>query len=448
MRIVYFGCVFLAFLISSAVNAADIQHWKSERGTPVYFIHAPDIPMVDVRVVFNAGSARDRIAGVASLTNALLDTGANWRNANQIAEDLEQVGAQLSSSSHRDMAVVSLRSLSDESRLNAAMRILTDVVAKPTFPQQDFNREKQRYLLGLKNQEKQPSSQANRAFYKALYGEHPYANMATQSSVNEILRLHVERFHSAYYVANNAVVAIVGDVSRERAEGLANQLLNALPKGKAAPVLSEPAPIVKAHQTTVDLDTQQSHLLLGQLGIERGADDYYDLYVGNHILGGSGFASQLMQVIREDRGLAYSVYSGFSPMQAKGPFVIGMQTKNKNREKALALLNEELASFIEKGPTREAVDKALKNITGSAPMRTDSNGKLVEYLAMIGFYKLPLDYLDTFNDNVSKVTPNSIRKAWQKHITPDKLITVIVGKASEPETKAAPKGESAPAVAE
>jgi zinc protease len=223
------------------------------------------------------------------------------------------------------------------------------------------------------------------------------------------------------------VIAIVGDLSKERAMQIAEQLSSAIPAGTAAPVVPAVTALTEAKRLDIQMQTQQSHIMIGQPGLRRGEADYFDLYVGNHILGGSGFASQLMQSIREDRGLAYSVYSYFSPMQELGPFTAGMQTKNDQRQQAIELLMDNIKGFIAKGPTQAQLDKALKNITGSAPLRTDSNSKLVEYLAMMGFYKLPLDYLDQFNDKVRAVTVESIRNAWQQRIDPEKLVTVVVG---------------------
>lgn len=426
MRIVYFG---LLWAIANASFALDIQHWQTSNGAKVYFIESHSIPMLDVRVVFNAGSARDKLSGVAGLANGLLDTGAGKLDANGIAEALEDVGAQMSNASLRDMAVVSLRSLSDEQRFDKALSVFADVVAQPTYPRADFAREKQRLLLALKSQEQSPAAVASRAYYKALYGEHAYGDMpsGTQASVERIQRIHLKRFHKKYYVARNAVIALVGDADRLRAEQIAEQISAALPEGEAAPVVEGVDALAEAKRIDIPMRTQQSHISIGQPGLKRGDPDYFELYVGNHILGGSGFASQLMQSIREDRGLAYSVYSRFSPMQQLGPFTMGMQTKNEQREQAIELLMDNLKQFIANGPTQEQLDKALKNITGSAPLRTNSNSKLVEYLAMIGFYNLPLDYLDTFNSKVSAVTVASIKDAWQRRIHPEKLVTVVVG---------------------
>ena len=416
--------VFLSLLLSVfVVNAENIQNWITQNGAQVYFIETHSIAMVDIRMVFNAGSARDIISGVAALTNNLLDTGAADLDANGIAEALEGVGAQMSNTALRDMAILSLRSLSDEARLASALVVFTKVLSAPTYPKSDFIREKKRLLLELKSQKQQPAAVGKRAYFSALYGVHPYGSMpsGTEESVERIQHTHLHRFHKNYYVAKNAVIAIVGDLGKERAILMAEQLSSSIPEGEAAPVVMPVVKLIKAKRQDIYMQTQQSHIMIGQPSLKYGEEDYFNLYVGNHILGGSGFASQLMQRIREDRGLTYNVYSYLSPMQELGPFTVGMQTKNEQREQAIKLLMENIKGFIANGPTQEQLDKALKNITGSSPLRTNSNSKLVGYLAIMGFYKLPLDYLEKFNEIVSAVTVESIRNAWRKHIAPDKF---------------------------
>jgi zinc protease len=175
------------------------------------------------------------------------------------------------------------------------------------------------------------------------------------------------------------------------------------------------------------MPTAQTHILVGQPGIDRNDPDYFPLYVGNHILGGSGFESRLMDEIREQRGLAYSVYSYFLPMAEAGPFVAGMQTRNEQAATALNLMNENIKRFVEQGPTEEELQKAVQNITGGFPLRIDSNKKLVENLAVLAFYDLPLDYLDTYNARVQAVTIDAIRDAFHRRLDTTRMATVMVG---------------------
>jgi len=227
-------------------------------------------------------------------------------------------------------------------------------------------------------------------------------------------------------VANNALVVIVGDLDRPAAETLAERLVGRLPAGEKAPALA--APVALSGTVRKAYPSTQTHILVGQLGMRRGDPDYFPLYVGNHILGGGGFSSRILKVIRDEHGLAYSAYSYFVPMRVEGPFIMGLQTKNASREQALELLDETLRRFITEGPTAKELNHARKNITGGFPLRIDSNSDIAGYVAMIGFYDLPLDYLQQFNARIEAVTAEQIRDAFRRRIDPDRLVTVMVGK--------------------
>jgi zinc protease len=184
--------------------------------------------------------------------------------------------------------------------------------------------------------------------------------------------------------------------------------------------------------TQIDFPSSQTHLYAGQPGMSRGDPDYFPLYVGNHILGGSGLVSILMHEVREKRGLSYSVYSYFAPMAERGPMILGLQTKNTQADEARGVLLDTLQRFVDQGPTDDELEAAVKNITGGFPLRIASNSNIVQYLAMIGFYDLPLDYLDQFTGRVSAVTKEQIRDAYQRRVHPDRLAVVLVGGDPEP----------------
>lgn len=434
-----FACFMLSLLfVRVAFAVPEIQSWKSEQGVQVLFVQSQSLPMVDIRVVFSAGSARDGdMPGLALLTNTLLTSGANDMDADEIAVKLESIGAQLVNESYRDMALLSLRTLNEPDKLGQALDIMRQVMGNPTFPAEALARDQQRLLAVIEQKRQDPGSVAADAFYAAVYGEHPYADPpeGTADSVRAISRKDLEAFHKQYYVAGNAVIAVVGDLSRAVAERYVAELLQGLPKGTKPAPIPPVAGLEKAKEIRLPMKTAQTHILLGQPGMRRGDPDYFPLYVGNHILGGSGFASRLMQSIREDRGLVYDVHSYFVPMDVKGPFIAGMQTRNEQAEEALALLRDDIRRFVERGPTRQELDKAIKNITGGFPLNIDSNAELVNYLAMIAFYQLPLDYLDDFNANVREVTIDTVKDVFNRRLRTDKFISVIVGGAVEKPAK-------------
>jgi zinc protease len=420
----------LLFLPLTVFAIPTIQHWETDNGAQVYYVPAPDLPMVDIEIVFDAGSARDgNKSGLAALTNGLLNEGAGGYSANQIAEHFANLGAEISNSVDRDMATFSLRSLTESELLEPALEMLSVLLAKPDFEPIPFQRVQQQMLANLQYQEQSPDDIATRAFYKAIYGTHPYANLpsGTMASVAKLTPEDVKAFHNRYYVAKNALIAIVGAVDRKAAESIANKLVNQVPIGKAALPLPPVAPLKIAKSININHPSTQTHILMGQPGIARGDVDYFSLYVGNYILGGSGLVSLLAEEVREKRGLAYSTYSYFSPQRVAGPFLASLETRNEKVQEALKILESTVRNFIETGPSEAALKKAKQGITGMFPLRIKNNSAILGYLAVIGFYHLPLDYLNKFNSNIEAVTLEMITDAFKRRVHPDKFVTISVG---------------------
>ncbi|MEW7984100.1 MAG: insulinase family protein [gamma proteobacterium symbiont of Phacoides pectinatus] len=430
-RIVRLAALTLALLCSGGAWAGPvIESWETANGARVLFVGARELPMVDVRVVFDAGAARDGgRPGLATLTNATLSDGAGAWDADRLAERLDAVGAELGLGARRDMAWVSMRSLSEAQPFEVAMESLTAVLARPRFAAADLERNRKAMLIALRQSEQNPGAIAKKAFWGAVYGAHPYARdgAGERDSLAAITRDEVLAFHRRFYVARNAVVAIVGDLERGAAEALAERLTRDLPEGGPAPALPGVVALERSDQRHRQFPSTQSHIYMGQPGMHRGDPDYFTLYVGNHIFGGSGLVSLLSNEVREQRGLSYSVYSYFAPMREDGPFIMAAQTQNAKAGEARRVMRAALAAYIENGPTEEQLREAKQNITGGFPLNIASNGKIVEYLAMIGFYGLPLDYLDTFTGRIEAVTREQIREAFRRRVRPERFVTVVVG---------------------
>ncbi len=431
-----------ALLISNAYASPEIQHWQTSNGAKVYFVPSNDIPMVDVRLVFDAGSARDNegkkiteggLAGTAVMTSGLLSEGAGGDDAQILAEKFEAVGAVFGSGALKDMAWLNLRSLRDDQYLQPALANLKNILSKPDFPQTAFKRELERLKIAVKSSKQSPGAIASLRFFAELYGDHPYAlpSEGTQQSLKKLKLKHLKAFYKKYYVANNAVVSIVGQLTKAEAEQIAENLLAGLPSGQHAPALPEVKPLTQAKTVHIDFPSRQSTVLMGQVGMARGDKDYYALYLANHAFGGSGFGSRLMEEVREKRGLAYSTYSYFSLMRAPGPFQIGLKTRNDQLEEAMKIIHVELDKYIKNGPDIDEIQDSLKNITGGFALRIDSNKKIAEYLSLIGFYGLPLDYLNTFVDKINQQDKTKIDEALKRRIHTDKMLTVIVGAKAE-----------------
>ncbi len=418
-------------LLTSVLHAApDIEHWQSPSGAQVYYVHAPGLPIVDLQITFNAGSARDGVqSGLSSITSHMLGMGAGGLDATMIAQRFEGVGAQFSQDSDRDMAWLKLRSLAQGKWLDPAVNTLALILSDPNFDKQDFERERKRYLNSLKREKQDPGSVATRIFYKAVYGNHPYANMpnGTEETLQSMTVADLKRFFGKYYVARNATVSIVGDIERKAAEALVARVLKKLPGGEAAAALPKVEELQKARVIRIAHPSTQTHILMGHPGNYRGDADYFAMYIGNHALGGSGLVSRLSDEIREKRGLSYSVYSYYLPLARKGVFQVSMQTRNDQAEQGLKVLRKTMQEYVDKGMTAAELQASRKNITGGFPLRIDSNKKILGYLAMIGFYKLPLTYLDDFNNNVEAVSLQQIQDTMRRRLDVERMVTVIVG---------------------
>lgn len=418
--------LFIAAQFSQA--GVNIEHWLAPSGARVFFVENHTLPIVDVQLDFAAGTAYDPAgkSGLASLTRDLLDLGAGALDETQTASRLADIGARLGGGADMDRANVSLRTLSAPDKLTPALAILRDVVSAPRFDAAVFEREQARTIAALKEALTRPETIAARAFWSAMYPQHPYGVQSSPESLTAITRTDLVAFHARHYGAARTTLTLVGDLTRARAEAIAAELTAALPAGSELAPPPEPAPAVGSERRIAH-PAAQAHLLIGMPAVRRGDPDYFPLLVGNYTLGGGGFVSRLMKEVRDRRGYAYSVYSYFMPLQQPGPFNIGLQTKKAQAGAALKLTREVLAGFLAEGPSAEELQAAKLNLVGSFPLRLDSNRKILENVAAIGFYNLPLDYLDRYAEKVEAVSADEVRAAFARHVRAGQLTTVVVG---------------------
>ena len=416
------------FVVQLAEAGVAIEHWVTPSGARVYFVASRGLPMLDVQVDFAAGSMFDPAgkSGLAALTRAVLDLGAGSRDESAVAEQLADLGANLAGGADTDRASITLRTLSAAAQRDTALAVLRDVLQAPHFDAAIVAREQARTIASLKDAETRPDAIAGKAFWAAMYPKHPYGRQATPASLAALERADLQAFYARYYNAANATITLVGDLSREQAEEIAAALAAGLPQGEPA-VLPAPPHKVRGSAIKIAHPASQAHVYIGLPAVERGNPDYFPLLVGNYTLGGGGFVSRLMREVREKNGYAYSVYSYFSPLRQAGPFQIGLQTKRSQARAATRLARDVLESFLKGGPSEEELAAAKANLTGSFPLRLDSNKKLLDNVAALAFYGLPLDYLDTYQARVEAVTVDQVKQAFFRHVKPVELMTVTVG---------------------
>lgn len=430
-RLFLVGCsVVLALGHGAASAGLQIQNWRTPQGTNVLFVETHELPLIDISIDFAAGSAYNDgpKAGLASMTRHMLALGAGGLSDDEIARRFEDVGAQLGGSFDADRAGLSLRTLSSARERDQAIDTFALVLHRPDFSNAVLEREKARSIAALKEEMTRPAALADRAFMRALYGEHPYAlpSGGQVSTISTLTTEDVTAFYRKFYSAANATLAIIGDLDLAAAKKLAERLSAGLPRGPAA----APLPPVKLPEQSITRriahPASQSHILLGQPGVKRGDPDYFALYLGNYALGGGGFDSRLVKELRQKRGLVYSASSYFIPQREFGPFELGLQTERSQADQALDVARSTLADYVRDGPSAAELAQAKNNIIGGFPLRLDSNRKILDYLAVIGFYGLPLDYLDTFTGKVAAVTAADIRAAFARRLRLDALSTVLV----------------------
>lgn len=419
-------------LSTSWVQAQQLLRWQTEQGAKVVFIESRNQPILDVRVDFNAGSWRDspQKAGLSALTLSLLQAGTTQYSEQALAEKLADQGARLSSSIETERAGLQLRTLSSEPQRTAALALLTDLLANPSFPVAAVEREKKRTIEGLKQAETDAASVADRLLTSAIYPNHPYGYEALTSitTVSRIQRADILAFWQQHYQAASATVTLVGDISQQDARDIAQSLTQKLPRPSSPQATLNQVPAV-ASQSLIKRPhpSSQVHIMLGMPLLQRHDPDYYPLLVGNYILGGGGFDSRLMKVLRDQHGLTYGVSSYMSPLREAGPFVIQLATEKKNADKAANLIDSVVQQFITQGPTAEELTQAKNHLIGGFPLRLDNNRKLLDYAAVIGFYGLPDDFLSAYTQRIAAVSREQIQQAFARRVASQQWQRVMVG---------------------
>ena len=421
------------------VTIPTIQQFKTKAGVPVRFVQTTALPIVDIDLRFNAGSARDGSIsntgfGIANMTATMLTQGSKRLDENEFTRAVETLGINLNSSAYKDMFIVSLRSLSDDKHLLPAVDLMTQMLSEPAFDDSILARNKARLLVGLQQQKQDPNSLASIAFSKALYGEHPYAHPSagTLESVPTIEKQQLIDFKNRYLVAANASVAITGNLTLEQAKKLAEDITSKLPKGQPATELPEPKPLSQAKHIHIPFPSTQTTVLMGQLGDKRATDPQSqqkqtNFAVGNEVLAGGDFNARLMTEIRQNLGYTYGISGSMNPMLARGPYQIGFSTRN---DKARAAIDASLAVIndtLEKGITSTEMRLTTDNLKNSFPMGFASNAGINGLLGMMNFYQLPNSYLTDYVKRVDQVKLSEVNQTMQDTLKPDDFLIVTVG---------------------
>lgn len=405
-----------------------IERFQTRSGVTVLFHKAPQVPMVNIALAFHAGSAYDDThPGISALTAALLNQGSTTQNAQTISEKLANTGASYQHAVTRDMAIFELQTLTEPLALQEAVQLFREILSKPLFSYASISHEKQQQLTQLKLEENSPSEIANRIFFETLYQKHPYAHnvYGSPQSIQSITQRDIQQFYRRYFVQDNVIIAMSGAINSEKAHEIAETLTESLLKGEKASPIPQALPLEKAVTQTVAYPSEQTALRLGQTAIDYHDPRFFDLLVGNHILGGASLLSRLSATLRQGEGLTYGVYSQFLPLLGKGPFIISLSTNGKERERALSLITSTLERFLNEGPEEAELLDAKRYLTGHFFLSLAGNSEMTHIMLKMAFYELPEDFLNTYVINIQSVTSEQIKKAFQD--ISNHLVRVEVG---------------------
>lgn len=407
-----------------------LHHWQTPAGAPVFFVEAHEIPIVEIAVLFNAGSSQDGSHfGLAEITNLMIGLGTRKKNAEKIAKDFDEVGAYFNASVDRDISLFSLKTISHPNFLNRSVKLFSDVVSNPNFPDEYIALTKNRILQQISQEKQLPESIVKNLFFNLIYKNHPYGHpiIGTKESIIALNKIDLSHFYAEFYTQKNAMIVITGDIKINKAKELAITLTKTLPLGKKA-TLAAFHQRNSAKEKKINMPSIQTHILIGKACINPNSPDYFPLLVGNQILGGDPLNSILFREIRSQRGLVYTIASALMLLKNIGPFVIVLETQNQKTTEALKLVDQIVTTFIHKGPTPSELDSVKSMMLNEFPFSLDSNHATLKNLIKIATYSLPINYLHDYTKKISNVTLSQVKAAFKQNIVSvDSLVKAIVG---------------------
>ncbi|MBI4823005.1 MAG: insulinase family protein [Nitrospirae bacterium] len=437
-KIIFVLTISLVSILSTSTSALDINRRVLSNGLNVLHVKRHNLPIVMLTLLIKASPLNEPSdkAGLASLTAGLLTEGTKNRTASMISEEIEFIGASLSASTGSDYTTISLSVLKKD--IEKGFELLSDVLLNPTFPEEEIQREKELIEGSLRQNEEMPSFIAEKAFKKELYGEHSYGRLIQGSpeTLKNIQRTDIVKFYLDYFVPNNAILSVAGDLTDEELDSLVKRFLGEW-KNADVPLHKHALPKPPAKKMLkIDKDLTQANIIVGGLGVKRDNPDYYILSVMNYILGGGGFSSRLMQSVRDEMGLAYDIHSSFTPGKDSGAFQVVVQTKNESANEVISEILKEIKRIREENVTPAELEDAKAFLIGSFAGKIDTMRKISDFLAVVEFYGLGMDYIEKYPLYISSVTQEDILRAAKKYLDIENLIIVVV--ADEAKAKIMP----------
>ncbi len=420
--------------LAPAANAVPpIQQAHLENGVRVLLMEAHNVPMVAMKLDLPAGSRFDpsNKGGTASLMAAMLGDHTAKHAHTAWADLLDADAIKLGAGAGRDDFSLSLTVLKDA--LKPGLDAFAEALLQPGWNKKRFAILKQDLIAAAQKAREEPGVRAAQAAAGLLFANHPYGHRpgGTMESLGRIKLADLKALYQRQIKPSGAVLAVSGDITMAELLPLLNARLSGW-KGKAAKGLMniKPAKPVVGKQLDVALPTTQMLVQLMRQGPARSDADFFPVFVLNHMLGGGGFGSRLMEEVREKRGLVYGVYSYFLPLAVPGPFVITLQTKADQAKEAETVVRDVMTAMAAGTITEKQMKASKDNLIGGFAQRMDSNRERVGLISMIGLYNLPLDYLSRWQARVQNVTLAQIKAQAAKYLKPAQWNRVRVGPKS------------------
>jgi zinc protease len=443
-----------ALLVATVASAQTAREWPTEppprplparqvkfppyevrtlaNGMQVVAVAHHEQPAVSARLLVRAGAAQDPRGkgGVARLTAALLDQGTTTKSAFQIADAIDSIGGGLGTGAGSDLSFVNVVVMKDSFGL--AMDLLADVVRNPAFADEEIDRQRQQALSGLQVSQNDPDYLASVIFDRLVYGFHPYGlpNGGTAESLAAIAREDLQEFHRRYFVPNNMILAIVGDVTNEEAFGAAERVFGRWPRAEVPAAKQTEPPSPTRRVVIIDKpDAVQTEIRVGHLGIPRKHPDYMAVDLAFKILGGEG-ANRLHRVLRSERGLTYGASADIQTLKQTGDFVAETDTRTETTGEALRLIFEEYSRLRRDRVHERELADAQAYLAGNFPLTIETPDAIATQVLNAVFYELPLEEIPTYRERVQAVTPDDVQRVARTFVFPDRLAVVLVGNAT------------------
>lgn len=429
-----FLLVVLCGLLPSAAQALPpVERTVLPNKLVLLFFEEHSTPIVTFHMLFDAGSWRDPqgMEGLANLTAKGILLGTPGQDVSALNRELDYLGTSLGTGCDKDFAAVTMQSL--KQNLQGSFALLLRVLTQASFPEAEIAAEKQKIAGEIKSDEDDPETVAALAFAREMYLSGPYAGpvKGTVESVAAIPRDTAANFHRDYYVPNNAILVIGGDITMDEVNKLLVPELLKWPERAVPKSHFMSAFPTATRKVLIDKDVSQASVMLGNAGMERSNKDYGAFSVMNYVLGYNNFTSRLMTEIRIKRGLAYSVFSIMVPRKHPAAFEIVLQTKNPSASEAISLALGEMEKIRRERVSDAELELAKKALIGSFAVRYSTQKEIAKFFAQVEYFGLGLDYPHRYPDLINAVTREDVLKAAQKYLHPDHYVLVVVGNLKE-----------------